>query len=59
MAKKVGQERKVIMLFQEILGESMPEGVRMDQGRIDSIFMGIMGQAIRDSACRNPLAVPV
>lgn len=59
MAEEVGQQGKVAMLFQEVLGVSVPEGVWVDHGGVDSVFLGIEGKSAGDSACRYTLSISV
>lgn len=59
MAEEVGQQGKVAVLFQKVLGVSVPEGVGMDNGGVDSVFPGIEGKSAGDSACRDTLSVSV
>ncbi len=59
MAEEVGQQGKVAMLFQEVLGVSVTEGVGVDDGGVDSVFPGIEGKSAGDSACRDTPSVSV
>ncbi len=59
MAEEVGQQGKVAVLFQEVLGVSVTEGVRVDDGGVDSVFPGIEGKSAGDSAGRDTLSVSV
>lgn len=59
MAKEVGQQGKVAVLFQEVLGVSVSESVGVDHGGDDSVFPGIEGKSAGDSACRDTLSVSV
>ena len=59
MPQQVGQQGEVAVFFQEILGKTVPEGVGVDYGRVDSVFPGIECQAAGDSACRDTPSVSV
>ena len=51
MSHEIGKERNVVELFQKVLGESMPEGVRVNDRRIqlvlDGEFLQLRGNASR------------
>ncbi len=59
MAEEVGQQGKVAVLFQEVLGVSVSESVGVDHGGDDSVFPGIEGQSAGDSPSRDTLSVSV
>ena len=54
MSHEIGKERNVVELFQKVLGESMPEGVRVNDRRIqlvlDGEFLKLCGNAPRRNA---------
>lgn len=57
MTKEVGQQGEVAVFFQEVLGVSVTDGVRVDHDRVDPVFPGIEGQSAGDSAGRDTLSV--
>ena len=54
VSHEIGKERNVVELFQKVLGESMPEGVWVDDRRVqlllDGEFLQLRGNATRRNA---------
>ena len=54
VSHEIGKERNVVELFQKVLGESMPERVRINDRRIqlvlDGEFLKLCGNAPRRNA---------
>ena len=59
VAHQVGQQDQVVVLGKEVLGEQVPERMRMDDRRVDSVFLRQLLEVLRDTARSYLASVPV
>lgn len=56
MTHQVCEERKIVELGKEVLGETMSKRMRIDNSCIDTVLFGKCLQLIRDTTGRDALA---
>lgn len=59
MPHEVGKERDVVEFLQKVLGESMPEGVRINDRRIQLVLDGEFLQLRRNASRRDTLTASI
>ena len=59
MSHKVSKQSNVVVLLQEVLGIAMPEGMRVYDFLIQTVFFSIVLELLRDATGGNPLSISV
>lgn len=59
MPHEVGKERDVVEFLQKVLGEPMPEGVRINDHRIQLVLDGELLQLRRNASRRDTLTASI
>lgn len=53
VSHQIGKESNVVELREKVLGEAVPERVRVDHLRVDAVLLGKRLQLIADTSCRD------
>lgn len=53
VSHQIRKERDVVELREKVLGEAVPERVRVDHLRVDAVLLGKHLQLIADTSCRD------